>query len=173
MWVTVYLYVLVLVLGVPSSIWSPSPLSSRLLARTQGSHLKALCICSESATTIRPTRGQCTKLLPHCGRMRLPWRGRKTCGTRCGKRPGHRTCCLFWAIKAMLAPIEDLKHAQMLLSQEERQRWELGLGAAGFALGDRADEMRHYLGCRLSASEILAGGDCVALMRLLCFHVCS
>ena len=61
--------------------------------------------------------------------------------------------------KAMLAPIDDVKHAQTLLSQEERQRWEIGFGASGFELGTERKQMNHYLGCRLAYSEVLAGED--------------
>ena len=66
--------------------------------------------------------------------------------------------------KAMLAPIEDLKHAQTLLNEEERHRWALGLGAAGYSLEDRDKEMSHYLGCRLVHSELLAGEALLCLL---------
>ena len=44
--------------------------------------------------------------------------------------------------KAMLDPIRDVKHAQTLLSREERLRWELDLfKSVNIKLGSRSKQM--------------------------------
>lgn len=59
--------------------------------------------------------------------------------------------------RVMATPIEDVRQAHMLLSQEERERWKLGLGSVGTILGDDTEQMLHYLSCRPRLSKILAG----------------
>lgn len=61
--------------------------------------------------------------------------------------------------KAMLAPIEGMKQAHGQLTAEERVGWAMGLHAGGgLCVGDLEDELRFYLGGRLTHGDQMSGG---------------